>query len=142
MAATKKPAVKKPSARAAGATVDGYTAEQGGWRAEAITSLRALVARVAPEATWSIKWGQPVFEAGGPLGFVRAAAAHVTIGFWRGADFDDPDGLLEGEGEKMKHFKLKPGAAIPTAALEGFVREALALNAAKGDPTRRAKTTG
>lgn len=139
MAAAKKPA---PSARAVGLTVDDYIASQGAWHAEALTALRALVARVAPAATWSIKWGQPVFESGGPLGFIRAAAAHVTIGFWRGADFADPAGLLEGEGERMKHYKLKKGAAIPTAALEGFVREALALNAAKGDPTRRAKSTG
>lgn len=139
MAATKKPA---SSARAAGLTVDDYIASQGAWHAESLTALRALVARVASEATWSIKWGQPVFASGGPLGFIRSAAAHVTIGFWRGAEFSDPEGLLEGEGEKMKHYKLKKGAAIPTAALEGFVREALALNAAKGDPTRRAKPAG
>jgi len=57
----KQPA--KPSARAAGKTVDDYVAGLGGWQAEAVAELRRIVRQAAPEAVESIKWGQPVMPS-------------------------------------------------------------------------------
>jgi hypothetical protein len=50
---------------------------------------------------------------------------------------DDPDGLLLGEGDRMRHVTLAEGEAVPRAAVAGYVRQAIALNAAKGNPTSR-----
>jgi hypothetical protein len=40
--------------------------------------------------------------------YVDAYRAHVNVGFFRGAEIADPDGLLEGVGKFMRHVKLGP----------------------------------
>jgi hypothetical protein len=60
----------------------------------------------------------------------------VSFGFWRGAELDDPDGHLEGEGDRMRHLKITGAADLKALPIEGFVKQAIALNGANGDPTR------
>lgn len=103
--------------------------------------VRALIAtarKAAPQARLSIKWGQPVFEENGPIAFIKPAKAHVTFGFWRGAQLRDPKGVLEG-GEVMRHVKVRTEADIGKLSVGAFMREAVALNRAQGDPTARKK---
>lgn len=40
------------------------------------------------------------------FGYVNAFTAHVNVGFFHGAALDDPAGLLEGAGKRMRHVKL------------------------------------
>lgn len=61
-----------------------------------------------------------------PFGYVNAFTAHVNVGFFRGADLPDPAGLLEGSGKRMRHVKLKPGAAVNATALDALIVEAYA----------------
>ena len=42
------------------------------------------------------------------FGYVNAFTAHVNVGFFRGAELDDPSNLLEGSGKFMRHVKLRP----------------------------------
>ena len=42
------------------------------------------------------------------FGYVNAFKAHVNVGFFRGAEIADPEGLLQGIGRFMRHVKLKP----------------------------------
>ena len=56
--------------------------------------------------------------------YVGAFTAHVNVGFFRGAELADPDGLLEGTGKYMRHVKLRPGKAIDEAALTALIRRA------------------
>jgi hypothetical protein len=123
----------------AGRTIaDFVKAKVAGWQADVIHSITEIVQRAAPGVTAVIKWGQPVFEHGGPLAYIRSARNHVTFGFWRGAEIDDPRRLLEGAGARMKHMKLtKPGDLKP-AALMAMVKHAVRLNRQKGSPTARA----
>lgn len=120
-----------------GKTVQWYFEEKAGdWQAEVLTQLHELITRFAPDAEHGIKWSQPVYSSNGPFAFMRSAKKHVTLGFWRGAELDDPEGLLQGDGNKMKHIKLMENAEIPVAAVESYVNQALTLNAEKGDPTK------
>ena len=107
-----------------------------GWQRGIVTKLLDLAKRVAPGASVSIKWGQPVLDQGGPMAFIKVAKAHVTFGFWRGAQLADPAGVLEG-GDRMKHVKITSPDALDERALSAFVREAAALNRKHGDPTQR-----
>jgi hypothetical protein len=101
-----------------------------------IGKLLAIAKRAAPGATVSIKWGQPVFEQNGPFAFIKPAKAHVTFGFWRGAELSDAMGVLEG-GDRMKHMKITSPDALDEPRLTVLVREAVKLNQTKGDPSRR-----
>ena len=55
------------------------------------------------------------------LAYVNAFTDHVNVGFFHGAALDDPAGLLEGSGKRMRHVKLKPGRAVDGAALEDLI---------------------
>jgi len=55
---------------------------------------------------------------------VNAFNFHVNIGFFRGAEIDDPKGLLDGTGKFMRHVKLRPEVDVDTAALTELIRTA------------------
>ena len=58
------------------------------------------------------------------FGYVNAFRAHVNVGFFYGAMLDDPAGLLEGDGKRMRHVKLRWGDPIDTAALNALIAAA------------------
>lgn len=58
--------------------------------------------------------------------YVNAFTAHVNVGFFRGAEIDDPECLSEGTGRFMRHVKLRPGQDVDAAALMHLVRTAYA----------------
>jgi hypothetical protein len=59
-----------------------------------------------------------------PFGYVNAFNAHANIGFFYGAELDDPAGLLRGSGKRMRHVKLRWGEAVNKPALEALVAAA------------------
>jgi hypothetical protein len=56
-----------------------------------------------------------------PFGYVNSFNSHVNVGFFYGALLEDPAGILEGSGKRMRHVKLKPGRSINVAALSALV---------------------
>jgi hypothetical protein len=56
-----------------------------------------------------------------PFGYVNVFRNHVNVGFFFGAELDDPEGLLEGNGKRMRHVKLRPGASIDSAVLSTLI---------------------
>jgi hypothetical protein len=65
--------------------------------------------------------------------YVDTFTAHVNVGFFRGAELDDPHGLLEGTGKLMRHVKIRPGTALDAVAL------AKLINAAYADMKKRVR---
>jgi len=117
-------------------SVDGYIAGLEDWQAEIVTRVRIIVRQAAPAAKESYKWAQPVYESNGPFAYIKAFKSAVNFGFWRGVDLDDPQGLLQGTGDKMRHVKLASVDDIDEDQLARFVQQALELNHTKGDPTK------
>jgi hypothetical protein len=58
------------------------------------------------------------------FGYVNAFKAHVNVGFFRGAEIDDPEGLLEGTGKFMRHVKLRPEYEVNATALRKLIKTA------------------
>ena len=56
--------------------------------------------------------------------YVDAFSAHVNVGFFFGAELDDPTGLLEGAGKRMRHVKLRWGEPVNTEALNTLIAAA------------------
>ena len=117
-------------------TVDGYIVGLEGWQAEIASGVRRIVVEVAPEAKESMKWAQPVYESNGPFCYFKAFKNSVNLGFWRGIDIEDPEGLLEGSGDKMRHVKIRSIDGVDEKQFADFVRQAAQLNLSKGDPTK------
>src|SRR5215472_7446996 len=70
------------------------------------------------------------------FGYANAFKAHVNVGFFRGSELADPDGLLEGTGKFMRHVNLRPGQQADDAALKKLI------HAAYIDMKKRLKTDG
>jgi hypothetical protein len=117
-------------------TVDEYVDSLDDWRAEVVAELRRIVRAAVPKASEAIKWAQPVYDDNGPVAWIKAHRSHVNIGFWRGAELSDPKGLLEGDGDKMRHIKIASQADVKKGAITALVKQAAKLNREKGSPTR------
>ena len=58
--------------------------------------------------------------------YVDCFTAHVNVGFYRGAELDDPAGLLTGTGRLMRHVKLRPAELPDCEALSSLIESACA----------------
>jgi hypothetical protein len=58
------------------------------------------------------------------FGYVNAFTAHVNVGFFYGAMLDDPAGLLEGAGKRMRHVKVRWGEPVDAAELSDLIATA------------------
>ena len=66
--------------------------------------------------------GCPVACVGdAPFAYVNAFKAHASVGFYCGALLPDPAGLLEGDGKRMRHVKLRLGKGLDGEALNDLI---------------------
>lgn len=56
--------------------------------------------------------------------YVDAFSAHASVGFFFGAALDDPAGLLQGGGKRMRHVKLRWGNPVDAPALRALIATA------------------
>lgn len=56
--------------------------------------------------------------------YVNAFTSHVNVGFFRGAEIEDPEHLLEGTGRFMRHVKIRPFCSVDDAALTRLMKTA------------------
>lgn len=56
--------------------------------------------------------------------YVNVFTRHVNVGFFRGAEMADPQGLLEGTGKFMRHVKLGPDREVDAPALVRLIEAA------------------
>ena len=56
------------------------------------------------------------------FGYVNVFSKHVNVGFFNGADLDDPKRLLAGSGKRMRHVKLVPGLPPDRRALNALIK--------------------
>lgn len=139
-AATKKKSAARPAREPAaapmkfgprkdlGAPVDGFFAKQPPHLSPIVERLRAMIAEAAPGATGAIKWGMPFYSVGGnTLCAVAAFKSHVNL-ILPGppGTYDDPDGLLEGDGKTGKHLKIRTLGELPAGAVRGWLETAAA----------------
>lgn len=69
--------------------------------------------------------GCPVACVGdAPFGYVNAFKTHTNIGFFHGASLPDPSGLLEGQGKRMRHVKVRPGEELDFESLRDLISAA------------------
>lgn len=64
--------------------IDDYLAEHSGAHRTHLDTLRALITRLAPDATEAISWGMPTWKLNGNLIHIAAGKHHV--GVYPGAD--------------------------------------------------------
>ena len=56
--------------------------------------------------------------------YIGVIQHHVNLGFMRGADLSDPQGILEGTGKQMRHIKIKNIEDLMQPAVRSYLQEA------------------
>ena len=129
--AVKKTSGVKESTESASRLIDGRIKELGDWRGEMLARLRALIKEAEPEVVEEWKWrGVPVWSHGGIICTGETYKSVVKLTFAKGASLSDPSGLFNSslEGKVRRAIDIREGEAIDGAALQAFVRAAVALN--------------
>lgn len=94
-------------------------------------ALRVLLAEVMPGIT-EVPWGhqKTVGYGVGPkkmsehFCYLAPQKNHVNLGFMYGADLPDPEGLLEGTGNLMRHVKIKTREDVERPAIRALIEAA------------------
>ncbi|HSH92968.1 MAG TPA: DUF1801 domain-containing protein [Roseimicrobium sp.] len=121
------------------ATPDAYVTALDGWQRELVEGLRKSV-RAAATLEEVIKWGHLVYFSNGPVLLIRSEDERVLFGFWRGQQLAEIEPRLKPGGKyDMATLDLREGMTIKPATVRRLTREAVALNANLGDPTKAAK---
>ena len=78
-----------------------------------VSSLREVILAIDPNACETVRLGDRAATYGiGPKKmkegyvYILPHKSWVNLGFFHGSTLDDPDGLLEGTGKKMRHIKI------------------------------------
>jgi len=91
-------------------------------------ALRALLAEVMPNIT-EVPWGKQKI-AGYGVGpkkmsehfcYLAPQKNYVNLGFMYGADLPDPDGLMEGAGQVMRHIKIRSLDDVNKSAIKQLI---------------------
>jgi hypothetical protein len=110
------------------ATFDLYLADQSPKNKTIIRALRAFVKRTAPKLEETVKWGNGCWvKDKRPVLYVYSDRGYVQLGFFHGAALTDKLGLLEGNGQYVRHIKVRSTADIDPTAFAVLVRQALRL---------------
>lgn len=111
------------------ADVDRYLAGlTAPWPAEAVASTVAAIRGGGPFQE-AIKWGHPYFSLDGHA-VVKLYAAHewINIFYYRGAEIEDPDDLLDGDGPSgMRRLRISRDEEAPVAQIQRLSRVAAEL---------------
>lgn len=100
---------------------------------EVFLALRELVRALMPDATEQVDLPDRLFAFGfGPPGGVRIKGlavaliphtAHVNVQLADGADLDDPAGIVEGTGKRIRHVKCRSLDDVARAAMRRLLEE-------------------
>jgi hypothetical protein len=91
---------------------------------EILEVLRVLILDTVEGVVEEFKWGRPVFVKGNEFAYLRDASKHVALGFYKGHLLEDEKGLLEGEGNEMRHIKLFKLEDIDREQLKKWIKDA------------------
>jgi hypothetical protein len=115
---------------------DAYVAALSGWQRLCVEALRTAV-KGAARFEEVIKWGNLVYLSNGPVIVIRAEAARVLFGFWRGKRLREIEPRLKPGGKyEMATLELREGDTVTATVARRLAKEAVALNAALGDPAK------
>lgn len=88
-----------------------------------VRALDAAILRAAPNLHSSLKWGNLTYHAEHNVCAIVAHKHYVNLQLWRGAELDDPRGLLEGTGKTMRHIKFLPDADVDWKYISNLIKQ-------------------
>lgn len=85
----------------------GWKSDQSSSNQALINELEKLLLAINPDFDLSVKWGQGCFAIDGQHKvYIHAAKDYVQLGFYKGAQLDDPSSILRGNGQYVRHIPI------------------------------------
>jgi len=110
--------------------VGAYISRSADFARPILAHLRALVHRVCPDVTETIKWGFPHFEHHGVLCSMASFKAHCAFGFWHAQMRSLADARPGTDGAMGQFGRITTLTDLPKdAQLAALIRKAAVLNA-------------
>ena len=122
---------ERATGQAASRRIDLRIRDLGGWRAEALARMRALILEADPEMTEEWKWmGTPVWSHRGNVCTGEAYTKVVKLTFAQGASLNDPSQLFNSslEGNTRRAIDIHEGETVDARAFKALVKAAVAWN--------------
>jgi hypothetical protein len=85
--------------------------------------LRKLIHETVANVSEEIKWNMPVFNNGKDFAYLRVSKKHITLGFYNIDKIKDPDNLLEGEGNTLKHIKIRNKEEVRAKTISEWLKQ-------------------
>ena len=110
--------------------IDARIKEQGDWRGEMLSRLRALIKQADPAVIEEWKWGGPVWSHDGIICTGETYKKSVKLTFAKGASLKDPKKLFNSslEGNTRRAIDFHEGDKVDESAFKALIREATVLN--------------
>ncbi len=89
-----------------------------------VQAVRSLAHDATPQCAERVMYGGILFAAPEQYCGVFAYSAHVSVEFGKGAELDDPHGVLEGNGKFRRHIKLSTPDDIASKHLKHYIAQA------------------
>ena len=97
-----------------------------------VARLRETILSIHPEACEVVRLGDRAATYGlGPKKmsegyvYILPYTSWVNLGFYKGADLPDPDGLLEGTGKNLRHVKIRTVDEADNLRIRTLIQAAL-----------------
>jgi hypothetical protein len=109
--------------------VDIYTFQLPQPQQEIVWRLRAFIAHKYPELTEALRWHVPVYSLNGisHLLGMQVFKRHVNLNFFRGAELYDPQGILAGRGNQVRHVSFRTINDIDESVLQALIDQTIAM---------------
>ncbi|MDQ2942915.1 MAG: DUF1801 domain-containing protein, partial [Candidatus Dormibacteraeota bacterium] len=72
-----------------------------------VAAIRRLMKECAPNAKEMMSYALPMYIQKSTLAWISPSKKGITVGFMRGAEFEDRYGLLGGVGKVAKNVRMK-----------------------------------
>ncbi len=99
---------------------------------ELALGLREVMLEEAPAAAETVfrsyalvLWYSFTGKLGDSFCYIALYTKHVNLGFYRGAELEDPERLLIGEGKQLRHIKILRPEDLKKPYLRRFIRAAI-----------------
>ncbi len=138
--------MKKPVAsegQSASERITNRIAELGDWRGKTLARMRKLIKQADPDVVEEWKWmGTPVWSHDGIICTGESYKSVVKLTFAKGASLEDPARLFNSslDGNVRRAIDIREGEEVGERAFKALVRQAIALNSARKQKPKRAKS--
>lgn len=88
--------------------------------------LREMVLAADPQIVETVKWGNPVYSRGRNLVSLVPHPTYANVQLWNGACLAGKYKAIEGDGQTMRHVKVKYKGRNDFKTIAAIIRDALA----------------